>query len=71
MRRRENHIRLVWYDEVRSKSYFCIAKVEIDGLGMADVKDAIRFRREPCHYLQEEKSKVGQPPLLCSKYFSY
>ena len=58
LHRREKHIRLVWYDGVRSKSYFCIAKVEIDGLGMANVKDAIRFRREPCHHLQEEKSKV-------------
>ena len=42
----------------RSNLDLCIAKVEINGLGMADVKNAIRFRRKPSHHLQEEKRKI-------------
>lgn len=46
------------YDGEGSNLDLCIAKVEIDGLGMADVKDAIRLRRKPGHHLLEEKSKI-------------
>ena len=66
LHRREKHVGLVWYDGVGANLYLGIAKVEIDGLGMANVKDAIRLRREPCHHLHEEKSKVRQLPSLCS-----
>ena len=66
MHRREKHVELVGYDGIGANLYLGIAKVEIDGLSMANVKDAIRLRREPCHHLQEEKSKVRQLPSLCS-----
>lgn len=29
-----------------------VAKIEVDGLGMADVQDPIGLRREPCPHLQ-------------------
>lgn len=30
-----------------AKQYLSITKVEVNSFGVADVKDAIRFRREP------------------------
>lgn len=35
--------------------YLSITKVEVNSLGVADVEDAIRFRREPSPNLQKNK----------------
>lgn len=53
-------------------SHLGIAKVKIDGLGVADVQDPIGLRREPCPHLQggeEDTSVLWQEtlPLLDSR----